>query len=83
MAKKTSRRSRRRSTPNVPIYTPPTTPGAKVVESAAAQLYTGAVVRSKEVDFRSEYRYVITDLRNMLLLALVMVILLVTLNFVL
>jgi len=84
MAKKTSRRNRRRSTPNVPSYTAPVRPAAERAEpSSVARLYTGAVSSPKQVDFRSEYRYVLTDLRNMLLLSLVMVLLLVALNFLL
>lgn len=83
MAKK-SRRARRQQTPS-PSYTPSPTATARAPQSAAA-LDNGHVAvpvpaPRKQVDFSSEYRYVINDLRSMAILALVMLGVLIALSF--
>jgi hypothetical protein len=83
MAKK-SRRARRQQAPS-PSYPLSPTATAQAPQSAAAldNGHVAAVVPAprKQVDFGSEYRYVINDLRSMAILALAMLAVLIALSF--
>ncbi|MCX7851264.1 MAG: hypothetical protein N2383_00635 [Caldilineales bacterium] len=94
MAKPTPapRKRRRQRRPNVPPYTGPIQPTApEATAGDEDRLQTG--LRKSQVaasgavggavDFASEYRYVIRDLRNMFIVAGAMLVLLLVLNFVL
>lgn len=89
-----SSKRRRQRRPNVPPYTGPIDPAA-VAQNADADLpapaASAAGARSARpapaapgspVDFRKEYSYVLKDLRNMGIVAAVMLALLLILNFV-
>lgn len=86
MAKKTSRKKRRQRKPNVPKYTGPVAQAveedAPAVTKPAGLPMTGSAVVDRAVDFTAEYRYVIADLRNMGIVAALMLILLLVLNFI-
>lgn len=78
------RSRRRRRTPNVPKYTGPIQQSAEEERPAETRtsLYSGATSAAKSVDYSSEYYYVLTDLRNMLIVSALMLALLLVLNFV-
>lgn len=92
----TSAKRRRQRRPNVPPYTGPIDLAAQTTEadassSAGPAAASRAASRSARfappvagaaVDFRQEYGYVLKDLRNMAIVAAVMVALLVALNFI-
>jgi len=84
MAKK-SRRARRQERPR-PAYAPTAGPASQVAEPWAtvpdqpAPLATPA--SRKQVDFSNEYRYVISDLRSMAIIAIAMLAVLVALSFI-
>lgn len=91
-----SAKRRRQRRPNVPPYTGPIDVAAQTTDaspspSAAPAAPSRAPSRSARlappvagaaVDFRQEYSYVLKDLRNMAIVAAVMVALLVALNFI-
>jgi hypothetical protein len=84
-----SSKRRRQRRPNVPPYTGPVDLGAQTTEvSASSPAAAGRAARlapsaaGAAVDFRQEYGYVLRDLRNMAIVAAVMVALLVALNFI-
>ncbi|MCO6453550.1 MAG: hypothetical protein J5I90_22400 [Caldilineales bacterium] len=86
MTKKSSSRKRRHSKPNVPVYPTPTTPSET---REAIQPRTESMARTSQpavgeatVDWQGEYGYVLSDLRNMLIVAAAMVVLLLALNFI-
>lgn len=90
MAKK-SRRARRQRRATRPATTPspatpsPATAGSRVQPSAAPVSERDAPQAPparKQVDFSTEYRYVISDLRSMAIIALAMLGVLIALSFV-
>ncbi|NOX62960.1 MAG: hypothetical protein GXP42_13615 [Chloroflexi bacterium] len=89
MAKRSSRRKRRQRKPNVPRYTGPIEPTPTAETSAPTSSNQPKVVKTAAAkqptttaDFAEEYRYVVGDLRNMMIVTGAMVVLLLTLNFV-
>lgn len=91
----TSAKRRRQRRPNVPPYTGPIDVAAQTTEAGALSTAPAAASRAAgrsarlappvagaAVDFRQEYGYVLKDLRNMAIVAAVMVALLVALNFI-
>jgi hypothetical protein len=85
MAKK-SRRARRQQRATRPPTTPsPTTPGPRAQPSAEPASDRDALVAPparKQVDFSAEYRYVISDLRSMAIIAIAMLVVLIALSYV-
>ena len=83
MAKK-SRRARRQRAARLTTTPPPTT-GAQAPQSPAAPAddhAAAAPILRKQVDFRTEYRYVINDLRSMAIIAVAMLAVLIALSLV-
>lgn len=80
MAKKTSRARQR---PVRPIASPPATPQpiSPSAEARAATLSSPASAPKSQVDFASEYRYVVGDLRKMGMIAVAMFVVLIALSF--
>lgn len=91
----TTSRKRRERRPNVPPYTGPIAPAEEtptspsVARPSAAPTRPGAARSAAlaaptagPVDFRREYTYVLKDLRNMGIVAAIMLVLLVALNFI-
>jgi hypothetical protein len=72
MAKK-SRRSRRQQ--NIPVAPSPS-------DEATSEISPGQSVKRKTIDFVQEYAYVYKDLRNVLIIAVVMFVVLIGLSFV-
>ena len=94
--KKSSRKKRRQRKTNVPQYAPPTEPqeaveAAPVVTPVAAQpVAATTAVKSRKstaiagidaIDWRTEYPFVVGDLRGMAVVTALMVVLLLILNF--
>ena len=80
MAKK-SRRVRRQQTAS-PSYIPSPTPAPQPVATpGSGPAVAAAPAPRKQVDFSSEYRYVINDLRSMAVIALAMLVVLIALSF--
>ena len=92
MAKRTSRRKRRQRKPNVPKYTGPIESAAATQAPTRPQAAARPKPKSAEAkatanvdpaaNFAEEYRYVVGDLRNMMIVAGAMVILLLATNLV-
>lgn len=84
MAKK-SRRARRQKTARRPSTPPPTqtVPSSQPSATPDEELPAApAPPPRKEVDFATEYRYVIDDLRSMAIIAIAMLAVLIALSFV-
>ena len=96
MTKKSSRKKRKQRKPNVPVYTPPVE--GEVAETAAPAVpeSTPAVSERRRIslhvqkgetidsiDWVTEYPYVMGDMRSMGIVAFLMVVLLLALNFIL
>ncbi|NOZ50765.1 MAG: hypothetical protein GXP37_12070 [Chloroflexi bacterium] len=84
--KSASQRKRKQRRPNVPNYTGPS--NSPVVAKKASSRTpsrtkaTAAVPpKRQEVDFASEYHYVVSDLRKMVVVTGIMVVTLLVLNF--
>jgi hypothetical protein len=83
MAKKTTRRARPRATRRpVQRSAPSTTEALLPAESGKERLAASQPTPKKQVDFASEYHYVIGDLRKMAILAAIMFVVLISLSFV-
>jgi hypothetical protein len=84
MAKK-SRRTRRQQTVRRPS-TPPPVKGTQASQLSVTpdeeRLVAATTTGRKQVDFRTEYRYVIDDLRSMAMIAVAMLVVLIALSFV-
>jgi hypothetical protein len=85
MAKKSRRARRQRRATRSSTKPAPTTPGPRAQPSAEPARDRDAPVAPparKQVDFSAEYRYVISDLRSMAIIAIAMLVVLVALSFV-
>ena len=84
MAKK-SRRARRQRSARQPSTPPPSQAAQTALPTATPDEgppTAAAPAARKQVDFRSEYRYVIDDLRSMAVIAVAMLVVLFALSFV-
>ena len=85
MAKK-SRRARRQRAARQPSTPPPSQTAQTALPTAIpddeGRPTAAAPAARKQVDFRSEYRYVIDDLRSMAVIAVAMLVVLLALSFV-
>ncbi len=80
---KSARRKRKQRRPNIPNYTGPSdAPVAATPAKAKKRAKAAPVVTKKaEVDFATEYHYVVNDLRMMVIVSAAMIVLLLVLNF--
>lgn len=86
MAKQSSPKKRREHRPNIPAASRPEAVQAVIAKAAAAAqknapASTASAAGGAKVNFAQEYSYVIKDLRSMVIIALLMLILLIVLNF--
>jgi len=82
MAKK-SRRVRRQQAARPPSTPTPAAPSPQPVAAPQVEVASAATPPTrKQVDFRAEYQYVISDLRSMAVIALAMLVVLIVLSFV-
>lgn len=80
--KSASQRKRKQRRPNVPNYTGPSNSPVVAKKTPSRTKATAAVPpKRQEVDFASEYHYVVSDLRKMVVVTGIMVVTLLVLNF--